>query len=235
MKNKKIYILIICLAVILTGCSFDLGKKVVKPVVPAIKNVENNTATTSKQIAMTTESIATTTEKLSSSSAAIVGDFKKYTNTTYGFELTIPLTYLIEEKFGPAYSFKEDVRYIRFYHPSVEMLYKPAKETSYTKIEGGEIYVYLTENNFKEYLKVVEENNHAPEFTEKNNVDYSKKINGISAILLSFSGFMTETGDDSQELFINGRNGYNFIFRKGDGNIFAAEENVIISTFKFIK
>jgi hypothetical protein len=59
MKNKKIYILAICLAVILTGCSFNLAKKVNAPeIVPEIKKepVVNNVATTSEKKATSTVS-----------------------------------------------------------------------------------------------------------------------------------------------------------------------------------
>ncbi|MDD4902663.1 MAG: hypothetical protein PHE24_06030 [Patescibacteria group bacterium] len=54
MKNKKIYILIVCLAVLLTGCGLNLERnKTEKAVKPKIKNeaVTNNVATSSEKVA----------------------------------------------------------------------------------------------------------------------------------------------------------------------------------------
>jgi hypothetical protein len=84
MKNKKIFILVICLAVALTGCSFDLAKKNIKPIVPRI--VENNVATT-------TEKIATTTETAIASSTDDMSNWKTYSNKDIGLEFKYPPTW----------------------------------------------------------------------------------------------------------------------------------------------
>jgi hypothetical protein len=82
MKSKKIYILVICLAVVLTGCSFGLAKKQNKPEVKK-ELVANNVAITSKKVATSTMSnIASSTDDMS--------NWKTYRNKIIGIEFKYP-------------------------------------------------------------------------------------------------------------------------------------------------
>jgi hypothetical protein len=89
MKNKKIYILIICLAVLLTGCELNFGgKKIEKSVKPEVKKetVVNIIATSSDKIATSTESkIASSTDDMS--------NWKTYSNKIIGIEFKYPPTW----------------------------------------------------------------------------------------------------------------------------------------------
>jgi hypothetical protein len=86
MKNKKIYILAICLAVVLTGCSFNLGKK--QNVLEVKKEpVVNDAATSSEKIATsTTENVVENQEDTNLDSS----NWKTYSDSVHGFELKIP-------------------------------------------------------------------------------------------------------------------------------------------------
>lgn len=61
MKNKKIYILMVCLAVVLTGCGLNLRKKVNEPEVKK-EPVADNVATSAEKVA--TSSLASSTAKI---------------------------------------------------------------------------------------------------------------------------------------------------------------------------
>jgi hypothetical protein len=91
MKNFKIYILVFCLAVVLTGCSFGLVKKQNTPETkkePVVNNVAN-----------TSEKSATTTKTSIASSSDDVSNWKTYSNKDVGLEFKYPPTWptLVED------------------------------------------------------------------------------------------------------------------------------------------
>jgi hypothetical protein len=87
MKNKKIYVLVACLAVVLTGCGLNLEKKAVAP--EAVKE-----AAVVNEVATSTEEVASTTENQNSSAVGDVNldpsTWKVYSDSKHGFELKIP-------------------------------------------------------------------------------------------------------------------------------------------------
>jgi PBP1b-binding outer membrane lipoprotein LpoB len=74
MKNKKIYILAICLAVVLTGCSLGLVKKQNTTAV-------SNTATSSEEIATTTTDVS---------------NWQSYTDSIIGIKIKFPKDWQVE-------------------------------------------------------------------------------------------------------------------------------------------
>jgi hypothetical protein len=99
MQNKKIFILAICLAVTLTGCSFGLAKKQNMPVV-------NNVATSSEKIVTSTTPIENknyTSSFASSTVSRIVQNGKNniYINSEWNFELQYPSAYKAEDITSP--------------------------------------------------------------------------------------------------------------------------------------
>lgn len=85
MKNKKIYVLMVCLAVVLTGCGLNLGKKANVPEVK--KEVAVN------KVATSSGEMATTTENQIASSTDDISKWKTYSNKIIGIEFKYPPTW----------------------------------------------------------------------------------------------------------------------------------------------
>jgi len=108
MKNKKIYILAICLAVIFTGRSVNLAKKVNVPeITPEVKKdpVVNNVATTTEKV---TTSAAESVTQNQEDTNLDPKNWKVYSDSAHGFELKIPQ----KEAYVQAYTLDEIKVYV---------------------------------------------------------------------------------------------------------------------------